>query len=292
MFPLAETWECSAHPDGPSVVDSGRFKGKTLDRLLTMHPEFLGTKVEAGKGLPILVKLIDANKDLSVQVHPSDEYAYIHENQNGKTEMWYVLDAKQNASLICGFLHDVTKEQLLDAVETGKLFKHLKKIFVQKGDVFYIPAGTIHAIGAGIMLAEIQESSNVTYRVFDYNRIDKNGRKRELHFDKAIDVLNMKAGIDVRQKPRKINYYPGCSKEVLCRCQYFETEKIQVSTKISFTVLDSSFQVVLCIDGKGVITTRHTEYQLEFKKGDCIFIPAGVGSCIIRGCAELLKIRC
>lgn len=292
LTPLAETWECSTHPDGPSIVDSGIFKGQTLDTVIRKHPEFLGTKTGQEKELPILVKFIDAQKDLSVQVHPNDVYAKMHENQNGKTEMWYVLDAKPHARLVCGFAHDVTKEQLLEGIRTGNLSKHLQKVPVHKGDVFFIPPGTVHAIGAGALIAEVQESSNVTYRVYDYDRIDKDGKKRELHFDRALEVLNQKAGMEVRQKPRKVDYYPGCSREVLCRCQYFETEKIQVTMGFSFTVLETSFQILLCLEGSGGIETDEMEKPLRFKKGDCIFLPAGTGRSYVLGKTALLKIRC
>ena len=160
LVPLAETWECSVHPDGPSVITGGSYAGRTLKEVLDENPEWLGSKV--GDELPILVKFIDAEKDLSVQVHPDDEYARIHENQNGKTEMWYVLDAAPGAELIHGFAHDVTPEQLREAVRTGKLSKHLQKVKVRRGDTFFIPPGTIHAIGAGIMVAEIQEEMCAT----------------------------------------------------------------------------------------------------------------------------------
>lgn len=292
LVTLAETWECSTHPDGTSMVDSGEFKGKSLDVVLKEHPEFLGTKINPESGLPILVKFIDAAKNLSVQVHPNDEYAGKHENQNGKTEMWYVLDAEPGAHLICGFAHDVTKEQLQEGIRTGQLAKHLQKVSVHKGDVFFIPPGTVHAIGEGTLIAEVQENSNVTYRVYDYDRVDRNGNKRELHFDRAVEVLNMKSGMDVRQKPRKVDYYPGCSREVLCRCQYFETEKVQVSMGFAFTVLENSFQVMLCLEGSGGIEADGMLRPVRFKKGDCFFIPAGAGRCHVLGKTELLKIRC
>ena len=146
------------------------------------------------------MKFIDAKKDLSVQIHPNDEYAREHEGDNGKTEMWYVIDADEGASLIYGFQHEVTEEILRKAVETGTLDKHLQKVRVHKGDTYFVPAGTVHGIGKGILVAEIQESSNVTYRVYDYNRVDKNGKKRELHFDKAVQVMDMSVAPDVSQK--------------------------------------------------------------------------------------------
>lgn len=292
LSPLAETWECSVHPDGPSLVANGSFEGMTLDKVLAAHPEYMGTKAAAFGSFPILVKFIDAKKDLSVQVHPSDEYARIHENQNGKTEMWYVMDALPGASLVCGFAHDVTPEQLRQGVETGTLAKHLQKIPVHPGDVFFMPAGTIHAIGAGALIAEIQENSNVTYRVYDYDRVDKNGKKRELHFNKALEVLDMKARDAVQQKPRMVHYYPGCSRELLCRCKYFETERIQITGAFDFSVLESSFQVLLCLEGRGQVCWENQARPLSFSKGDCIFLPAGLGRCRIPGEAILLKVRC
>lgn len=292
LTPLAETWECSVHPDGPSVIANGEFKGKTLAEVLKRHPEYLGSKVKNGE-LPVLVKFIDAKQDLSVQVHPDDEYAQEHEGDNGKTEMWYVIDAEEGASLIYGFKHKVTEEILRHALETGTLDKHLQKVEVHKGDTYFVPAGTIHGIGRGILIAEIQESSNVTYRVYDYDRVDKNGKKRELNFDKAVQVMDMNVAPDVKQNPRLIKHYPGCSRELLCRCKYFETERIQVSKGFSFTVRDESFQVLMCLDGYGQVETMDAEQKpMRFSKGETMFLPAGIGRCLVIGDATVLKIRC
>jgi len=297
LFPLAETWECSTHPDGSSQIRNGKFAGQTLSEVLKKHPEFLGTKSQGENSLPILVKFIDAKKDLSIQVHPDDKYAWEHEGQRGKTEVWYVLDAEPKTTLIHGLAHHITKEQLKKAIEAGQLEKHLQKIEVNKGDVFFIPAGTIHAIGAGALIAEIQESSNVTYRLYDYNRVDKDGKKRELHFEKAVEVMNMNASEPVRQKQRLVHYYPGCSRELLCRCKYFEVERVQVSKGLSFSVHHTSFQVMLCLNGSGSIETKGKvengrERSVRFSKGDCIFLPAGTGRCHVIGETEFLKIRC
>lgn len=292
LTPLAETWECSVHPDGPSVVANGQYRGKTLAVVLKQHPEYLGTKVKNGE-LPILVKFIDAKKDLSVQVHPNDEYARVNEHQNGKSEMWYVIDANEGASLIYGFQHKVTEDILRNAINTGTLDKHLQKVPVHKGDVFYVPSGTVHGIGVGILVAEIQESSNVTYRVYDYDRVDKNGKKRELHFDKAVQVMDMNVTPDVKQKPRIIRHYPGCSRELLCRCKYFETERIQVNKAFSFSVFEQSFQVLMCLDGIGQVETMDADLKpIRFVKGETLFLPAGLGRCIVVGDAELIKVRC
>lgn len=292
MIPLAETWECSVHPDGTSIVASGAYKGMTLAEVLQQHSEYLGDKVQNGE-LPVLVKFIDAKQDLSVQVHPNDEYAWKYEHQNGKTEMWYVIDADEGASLIYGFQHKVTPEILKDAVNTGTLDKQLQKVAVHKGDVFYVPAGTVHGIGAGILIAEIQESSNVTYRVYDYDRVDKNGKKRELHFDKAVQIINMDVEPDVKQNPRLVKYYPGCSRELLCRCKYFEAERIQVTKGFSFSVRNESFQVLMCLDGFGQVEMMDADKRpMRFSKGETMFLPAGIGRCLVVGDATVLKIRC
>ena len=289
MTPLAESWECSVHPDGPCYVANGRYKGKTLKEVLEEHPEYIGRK--ANGEFPILAKLIDAKQDLSVQVHPDDEYALEHEGQNGKTEMWYIIDADEGSSLIYGFKHKVTKEILERAIEKGELDKHLQKIKVHKGDLFFVPAGTVHGIGKGILLAEIQENSNVTYRVYDYDRVDKNGKKRELHFTKAAQVMDMGVVPDFKQKKRLVRYYSGCSRELLCRCKYFETERIQVTKGFSFSVQKNSFQVLMCLDGYGQVEVDGDK-PVRFSKGETVFLPAGIGRCLIIGDAALLKIRC
>lgn len=292
LTPLAETWECSVHPDGPSYIGNGDHKGRVLSDVLKEHPEYIGTKVKDGK-LPVLVKFIDAKKDLSVQVHPDDEYAREHEGDNGKTEMWYVIDADEGASLIYGFRHKVTEDIIRKAVATGTLDKHLEKVPVHPGDTFYVPAGTVHGIGAGILVAEIQESSNVTYRVYDYDRVDKNGKKRELHLDKALQVMDMNIAPEIQHKPRMIKYYPGCSKELLCRCKYFETERIRVTKGFTFSVMHTSFQVLMCLDGYGEVQTMDSELKpVRFSKGETLFLPAGLGKCLIIGDVEVIKVRC
>lgn len=290
LTPLAETWECSVHPDGPSMIANGEFKGQMLSSVLKQHPEYLGSKVKGGE-LPVLVKFIDAKHDLSVQVHPDDMYANKYEGDNGKTEMWYVIDAKEGSSLIYGFKHKVTEEILRKAAKTGTLERHLQQVEVHKGDTYFVPAGTVHGIGAGILIAEIQESSNVTYRVYDYDRIDKNGQKRELHFDKAVQVMNMDVAPDVKQNPRLVRHYPGCSRELLCRCKYFETERIQVTKGFSFSVREESFQVLMCLDGYGQVE-MDGDKPVRFSKGETVFLPAGIGRCLIIGDTTVLKIRC
>ena len=236
VTPLAETWECSTHPDGPSRVASGAFAGEKLVDVLRAHPEFIGThpKTDGEGGLPVLIKFIDAARDLSVQVHPSDEYARTHEHgQLGKTEMWYVLEAAPGASLVYGFRQDLTRAMLAASLEDDTVEKYLQKVEIHRGDVFLIESGTVHAIGAGAMIVEIQESSNLTYRMYDYHRLGKDGRPRELHIAKALDV------VDLRQKPlpeqlqRACEEHDGYSVELLEQCKYFRTERIHLDTLLS-----------------------------------------------------------
>ena len=292
LDPLAETWECSVHPDGPSRVVSGSNKGRFLADVLKDRPEWMGSKVQAGDGFPVLVKLIDAKQDLSVQVHPDDAFARSMEGDNGKTEMWYVLEAEPGASLACGFSHDVSERTVRKAVEKGDLSRYLNRTSVHRGDVFFISPGTVHAIGGGMVIAEIQQSSNVTYRVYDYDRVDKNGKKRQLHIEKALQVMNLRTGRALRQKPRKVSYYLGCSREVLCRCEYFETERIKVNLGFAFSVKETSFQILLCIDGEAGLSTDSMQRPLLLHKGACLFLPAGLGRCHVLGTCELLKVRC
>lgn len=297
MQPLAETWECSTHPDGPSIVASGPYKGEPLNKVLSDHPEYLGTHPNTHGELPILIKFIDARKDLSVQVHPTDEYARSHENgQLGKTEMWYVMDAAPGAHLIYGFYHDMEKAQLRKSLEDGTVEKYLQKVKIQKDDVFLIEAGTVHAIGAGALVAEIQENSNLTYRLYDYNRLDKNGKPRELHIDKALEVANLKGSAEPRQPLRLLRYKKGAAEELLCRCKYFQVERHLLNTEssrklVEFQTDTNSFQVFLCLDGCGVIFMEDGD-SLNFFKGDCLFVPADSMSMKFHGKARFLKVRC
>lgn len=297
ISPLAETWECSIHPDGPCWAASGIHAGKTLSEVLKEHPEYLGTHPRTYGELPVLIKLIDAKKDLSVQVHPDDEYARINENGSlGKSEMWYVVDARKDAHLVYGFSHDVEKKALEKSIEKGELEKYLQKVPIHKDDVFYIEAGTVHAIGAGALIAEVQESSNLTYRLYDYNRTDKNGNKRELHVKKALDVANLKGSDSPRQPMRVLKYKKGCASELLCRCKYFQTERVIIDTQrcremVDFKTENNSFQVLLCVDGCGMLFMEDGE-SLAFFKGDCIFAPADSVNVKIHGKAQLLKISC
>lgn len=296
MSPLAETWECSTHPDGLSIVASGVYTGKTLAWVLKKHPEYLGTHPRTEGELPILIKFIDARENLSVQVHPDDRYALEHEGgQLGKTEMWYVLDATKNASLVYGLHHDTDRESLLKSIQTGTVEKHLQKVSIKKDDIFYIEAGTIHAIGAGALIAEIQENSNLTYRLYDYDRVDKNGKKRKLHVDKALEVADLKASSEPKQPLRVLKYRSGCASELLCRCKYFEVYRMIVNTErcremVAYQADGMSFRTLLCTSGCGTIYFGAGE-SLSFFKGDCIFVPADSVEIRIHGNTQFLDVR-
>ena len=290
ISPLAESWECSVHKDGESLVASGEFVGKTLKEVLQEHPEYIGTHPDKEIGFPILIKLIDAKDDLSIQVHPDDEYAREHENgEYGKYEMWYVLEAKKDAQIVYGFSHDCTKEQIRKAVENGTITRHLQRVKVRKGDIYFVPPGTVHAIGKGVVIAEIQESSDLTYRLYDYNRVDKNGNKRRLNIDKALDVLNLNKSIELKRPLRVLKYKNECAYEFVARCQYFEAHRCLINNTYKFSADEYSFRVLLCVDGLGKILYEKEEHKI--KKGDCIFVPANSCGITISGSMEFLDIR-
>lgn len=299
LTPLAETWECSTHPLGECTIVGGRYQGRTLSRHLKRHPKILGRHVKAPKGqIPILIKFIDAKENLSIQVHPDDKYAKSHENESlGKTEMWYVVNASKDASLVHGFKQKITKEQVLKSIEDGTIEKYMNRVRVKKNDLFFVPPGTIHGIGAGSLILEIQESSDLTYRVYDYNRVDKNGNKRELHIKKAMDVMNFNATKAPRQPMRLVSYRPGLATELLLRCPYFEVYRYLLNTETTkdlapYNVNGDSFEVWVCYSGCGTIVCKNDNTCINFFKGDTIFIPANSKRLKIHGHAELLKINC
>ncbi len=282
------------------MVASGPHRGMSLVQVLKDHPEYLGGNADyPGTGyhdpseLPVLIKFIDAKSDLSVQVHPDDAYAAENEGgQRGKTEMWYVVDAKPGASLVFGLSREVTRERLRTRIEEGKLERYLARVPVKKNDVFYIPAGTIHAIGRGILIAEIQESSNLTYRLYDYCRLDKDGNPRPLHVDKALEVSHLKADQDPRQPMRILRYTPGCARELLSSCRYFSVERWIVKSEegVTFPALQESWRNILCLRGNGSITSVGGDI-LEINKGDSVFVPACQENLSIMGEMEFLVTR-
>ena len=297
MEPLAETWECSTHPDGLSVAASGVHAGRTLKEVLEMHPEYLGTHPDYQDGLPILIKFIDAREDLSVQVHPDDDYAAQHENGSlGKTEMWYIVDTEKDARIAYGFCHDMKREVLEKSLRDGSVEKYLQRVKVEKDDVFFISSGTVHALGAGTLVAEIQECSNITYRLYDYGRMGKDGKQRPLHIDQALETANLSGSDRPRQPMRVLKYRKGIAMELLCRCSYFQVERMLVNTEhcremAQYQTQENSFQVFLCLKGCGSLFMENSQY-LNFFKGDCIFLPARSVPVKIHGNAQLLVVGC
>lgn len=288
IYPLAESWEASIHPDGLSYVGDGQYKGKSLKEVLDKHREYLGSRNDT---FPILVKFIDANKDLSIQVHPDDEYAKVHENDNGKTEMWYVLSAQDNTKLVYGLKHECTKDDIRKGIDDGNITNLLNYYDVKKDDVFFIPAGTIHAILAGSLIVEVQESSNVTYRLYDYKRVDKDGKSRRLDIDKALDVANLNGREDLIRPMSILCYKKGEVRQLISRCKYFEMTKLMIdSDDLLYKSDELSFRILSCIEGKAKL--EFDKEIIETYTGKCIFVPANSIDIRLSGRAKFLEIRC
>ena len=277
---LAESWELSCHKDGPSYIAAGEYAGETLEQYIIMEgKKILGRHARKFSKFPVLIKFIDAAEDLSVQVHPGDEYAIKNENQYGKTEMWYVVDCEEGASLYYGFAREVSTEELVQRIRDNTLLEVLNKIYVKKGDVLFIEPGTIHAIGKGNVIAEIQQNSNVTYRVYDYGRKDKNGKERDLHIEKALQVT--------RRIPmlRQKSFEPH-----IASCEYFTVDKLVldggIMKRMCGTIDPATFVSLLVLEGEGVI--RAGKEELTFRKGDSLFITADTGNYEMEGVCEIL----
>lgn len=286
----AESWELSAHPDGSSVIASGEFEGTTFSDFVKKEGAAVcGWKSRIYDRFPILIKFIDAASPLSVQIHPDDDYAFLHEKEFGKNEMWYVMDAVDGAYLYCGFSRDVSAEEVRKALLNGTITDLLNKVYVKKGDVIFIPAGTIHAIGAGLLICEIQQSSNSTYRIYDYDRVDANGNHRELHIDKAFDVMTFGAyrqGAYGLQPARKEGENII---QQLCLCKYFHCDRYAIEKKQSIYVDASSFVSLVILSGEGSISCDGE--REEFHAGDSIFIAAGRRVVHVEGNCELIATR-
>ena len=278
---IAESWELSCHKDGNSVVADGEFAGLTLAQYIEKEGKsVLGTNCEKFENFPILIKLIDAKDNLSVQVHPNNEYAQRVEGEYGKTEMWYVVDCDEGASLLYGFKHNITKEEFRERIENNTLLEVTNSVPVKKGDVFFIEAGTLHAIGKGILIAEIQQNSNTTYRIYDYGRVGADGKPRQLHIDKAVDVTKLCPAKPYPQsEPVDMG---GWTKKRLAKCEYFTVDVINVDTSAALEADKSSFVNILVLDGGCVLSSEGND-AVELKKGDSVFIPAGLGKFELTG---------
>ena len=285
----SEAWVLSCHKDGESVVSGGRYDGMTLSEVIKEKgEEYLGKNAGKFDYFPILIKLIDAKNDLSVQVHPDDEYARKNENQYGKTEAWYILDCDEGAELIYGLNRDMSRQELKDAIEKGTLLDGVNRVRVKKGDIFLIEAGTLHAIGKGILLAEIQQNSNVTYRVYDYGRL-QNGKPRELHIEKAVDVINTKA-VPCDGKPQgEPEELDGYKKTLLVSCPLFTVNRLEITEKAALCADESSFVSLVAVDGNGVL--MKDDICMTLYKGESIFVPASFGEFEILGEVTVLETR-
>jgi len=272
-----ESWEVASHKNGESTVLGGEYNGKTISELTVLLKEkLLGDMVYKGDNekFPLLIKFIDARESLSVQVHPDDKYAFTNENgELGKTEMWYVMDALEGAGIIYGFKEEISKDTFKKSIEDNTLLKYTHFAKCKKGDSFFIPAGTLHAIGEGLLIAEIQQNSDTTYRVYDYDRRDAKGNTRELHIDKAVDVTKLCPAESVTNQ----------NEDVIAECEYFKVEKINLKGEKTISVDKNRFEVLIVCEGSALIN------DVEFKKGETALIPAYIGDVCIKGNGVLLR---
>lgn len=281
-----ESWEISTVSGDVSVVKNGFLEGKSLNELLEKHPEeILGTKVykQFGKQFPLLFKFLDAREDLSIQLHPNDELAKKRHNSFGKTEMWYVMQADEGARIIVGFKEKSSPEEYLQHLENKTLTTILEEIPVKKGDMFFLETGTIHAIGAGIVIAEIQQTSDITYRIYDFDRKDAQGNTRELHNDLALEAINY----DKVEAYKKYDKTINTSNEAV-NCPYFTTNFIPLDGELTFKENSNSFKVFMCTEGEFDLV--YNKEKQSFKKGETVLLPAVITDYILVGKASVLEI--
>lgn len=281
-----ESWELSAVPGNVSVVKNGAFAGKPLTDLLEQFPdEVLGTAVHArfGKQFPLLFKFLDAREDLSIQVHPNDALAKERHNSFGKTEMWYVMQADEGSRIIVGFNHKSSAEEYLEKLESKQLIDILNQVPAKKGDVYFLETGTIHAIGGGIVIAEIQQTSDITYRIYDWDRVDANGNGRELHVEQALDAMNYDL-TDTEKQYQKVEN----KSNTMVDCPYFTTNYLPLTDTVEVNKTGDSFTVYICTEGEYTLTADNAAHS--FKKGDTILVPAALKGYTLSGNATLLEI--
>ena len=285
---LAESWELTVRPDGMSIIDSGDYTGMSLEEFIRHAPKsILGSNGSKGDRFPLLIKFIDARDDLSIQVHPDDSYSMANEGELGKMEMWYIVEATEDARLVYGLKDSCTMDEFAKAVSEGRTESVLRYVPVKAGECYFIPSGQVHAIGSGCLIAEIQQNSNVTYRVYDYNRKQADGSLRQLHVAQALDVVQIRTDAEVEA----LRYEKGPDKhgKTLCNCQYFKVKRhiTSVDGNADFYVSDKSFKSVLVLYSDG----GHLEYEgtkYDLTTGDSFFLPAGMGNVLLTGNAEVL----
>jgi mannose-6-phosphate isomerase len=282
-----ESWELSGVEDNVSVVMNGAYAGKSLTNLLDKFPkEILGSRIHElfGKKFPLLFKFLDAREDLSIQVHPNDELAQKRHNSFGKTEMWYVMQADEDARIIVGFKKKSSPEEYLDHLKNKNLIEILNEVPVKKGDVFFLETGTIHAIGAGIVIAEIQQTSDITYRIYDWDRVDAEGKSRQLHIEEALDAMNYDTTNTQKQYRTEAN-----TSNVMVDCPYFTTNYLPLEVTMSVANERDCFTVYICTEGSFTVKAGGEE-SYSFKQGDTVLIPAALKDYTLEGNAVLLEI--
>ena len=269
---IGESWEISGIKDAVSVVANGSLKGKTLPDLISNHPvAMMGEKVHKAFQFefPLLIKFIDATQDLSVQLHPNDALAAKRHQSFGKTEMWYILDTEPDSRLILGFNKEVNQASYTQALTNGTLPNILNEVPVAPGDTFFIPTGTVHAIGSGILLAEIQQTSDITYRIYDWDRVDEKGQSRELHQEEAIQAINY------AYKGEKVSYNSVVNSSVnMVNCPYFTTNMLVVTGEKSISLPQSSFTIYMCVAGAATLSGDNFEETLVL--GETVLVPAAI----------------
>lgn len=273
----AESWEISTNKNGVNKIINGEYKDKYLNEIFeekNLRTKIFGTKCAEMQDFPLLIKYIDAKQNLSVQVHPDDEYARKYENDYGKNELWYIMDCPKNAKLVCGLNERVTRENLNNIVRSEKIKENLRYIDIEKGDSIYIPSGTVHAILSDTLVCEIQQNSNLTYRIYDWDRVDKDGKRRELHISKAIDVINL----DNKIEKVKLN---NSSSQNLISSRYFSVDRIDVNGEKDFTSNMETFYTINVVEGSGKVFSNNKEYVINC--GDSFIIPAQLGKFKIDG---------
>jgi mannose-6-phosphate isomerase len=282
---IGESWEISTVSEDVSIINNGIYQGKSLNEMIQLFPnEILGESIVAqfGTQFPLLIKLLDAQQDLSIQLHPNDELAQKRHNSFGKTEMWYVVDAQKDARIIVGFKKESNQKEYLQYLSENKILDLLEEIPVKKGDVFMLETGTIHAIGAGIVIAEIQQPSDVTYRIYDFERKDAFGNYRELHTDLALEAINYKTTLCKKEYSNKVNLL-----NTVVQSKYFTTSVLNLENEFTFNT-NNKFIILMCIDGFFDIEQNLIDYS--YKKGDSILLPAILGTIKLKGNATILHI--
>ena len=284
---LAEAWVLSCHPKGESMITGGDFDGRTLSSVLENEGRsYLGTDCGRFDFFPVLIKLIDAKDDLSIQVHPDDGYALAHENQFGKTECWYILDADPGAEIIFGLSKLLTREQLEEIIEKDEISEYVNRVKVRPGQLFFIPSGTVHAICRGVLLAEVQQNSDITYRISDYGRL-QNGKPRELHKKQAAEVIDL-SPISTDGRPQGVPVEKdGYTETLLVECPLFTTSVLDVEEEAELEVDGRSFVSLVALDGNAVICSGDS--YITFYKGESVFVPASFGKLKIMGSVKVLK---